>query len=383
MRFLSVFLVLAILFCFVSSEQSQAQQPDAEKEKRIGEIKKEIADLRAKLTTLKAELAKLQPAQARSVDIKPEQVLKGHAGGIGYLRFAADNASLFSFSYNDAAIFWDVATGKESSRVKIDGKKDLNLTCAVCSSDFKTHACGYDHEVGRLLGDTTWFRDLEIQVQRNDKRSTIKVSHVSVPPQIPSIACLALAPDGNTLACCAKIGDKEWRFALYDLDTNKELTPIETKATSLLYSPDGNYLVTHHYEENDIVVRKTSTMKVYKSYKGTTVLAIDKDSKTLAIGDGKKIKLLGLADDKEQFTLEHPEGAYCLAFSGDGKYLATGGRDNTFCIWEAATGKKLATVDAHVAAVTRVAFSPDGKTLATGSGDKTIKLWSMAKVLGK
>ncbi len=380
MRFLSVSLVLAILLCFAMSEQSQAQQPDAEKEKRAAEIKKEIAALRAKLNTLEAELAKLQPAQARSVDIKPEHVLKGHAEGIMYLRFAADNASLYSFSYNDAAIFWDVATGKESSRVKIDGKKDLTLDCAVCSSDLKTHAYGYDHEVGRLFGDKTWSRDLEIQVQRNDKRSTIKVTSVDEPPRIAWISCLALAPDGNTLACCAKIGDKTWRLTLYDLETNKALTSIEAQAGRLLYSPDSKYLVS---SGQDVVVRKTSTMKVHLTHKGVTALAIDKDSKTLAIADGKKVKLLGLADGKEQFTLEHPEGVRCAAFSGDAKYLATGGKENTVCIWEAATGKKLATFDAHVTAVTSVTFSPDSKTLATGSADKTIKLWSMAKVLGK
>jgi hypothetical protein len=109
MRFLSVSLVLAILLCFVRSEQSQAQQPDAEKEKRIGEIEKEIAELRAKLTTLEAELAKLKPAQAGSVDIKPEHVLKGHAGGIVYPQFAADNASLYSFSSGEA--FGGASTG--------------------------------------------------------------------------------------------------------------------------------------------------------------------------------------------------------------------------------------------------------------------------------
>jgi RNA polymerase sigma factor (sigma-70 family) len=66
-----------------------------------------------------------------------------------------------------------------------------------------------------------------------------------------------------------------------------------------------------------------------------------------------------------------------LAFSPDGKTLASGSYGNTAKLWEVATGEERANLAGHTNAVNAVAFSPDGKTLASGSDDKTIKLWDV------
>jgi WD40 repeat protein len=49
--------------------------------------------------------------------------------------------------------------------------------------------------------------------------------------------------------------------------------------------------------------------------------------------------------------------------------------DYTARLWDAATGKAVATLAGHIAAVTAVAFSPDGTRVVTGSGDNTARLW--------
>lgn len=74
----------------------------------------------------------------------------------------------------------------------------------------------------------------------------------------------------------------------------------------------------------------------------------------------------------------HSEGAGSVAFSPDGKMLATGSMDKTIKLWEAATGRELRTLTGHSSFVLSVVFSPDGKTLASGSVDKTIKFWEVA-----
>ena len=78
-----------------------------------------------------------------------------------------------------------------------------------------------------------------------------------------------------------------------------------------------------------------------------------------------------------------------VAFSPDGKTIASGGVDNTIGsvdntivsvdptikLWDVATGSLKTTLEGHISAVMSVVFSPDGNTLASGSADNTIKLW--------
>ena len=69
-----------------------------------------------------------------------------------------------------------------------------------------------------------------------------------------------------------------------------------------------------------------------------------------------------------------------VAFSPDGRWLASGALDGIIRLWEVTTGRELANVAAHtaLAGVTALAFSPDGRVLASASGDNTAKLWEIA-----
>ena len=64
-----------------------------------------------------------------------------------------------------------------------------------------------------------------------------------------------------------------------------------------------------------------------------------------------------------------------VAFSPDGKRLATASADQTAKVWDAESGKELLTLRGHSDTVNGVAFSPDGKRLATASDDQTAKVW--------
>jgi len=68
-----------------------------------------------------------------------------------------------------------------------------------------------------------------------------------------------------------------------------------------------------------------------------------------------------------------------LAFALDGKTLALGGRaDGVVLLWDVATGKPRELLTGHQRTVTALAYSPDGRWLASGSADRTILRWDVA-----
>jgi WD40 repeat protein len=67
-----------------------------------------------------------------------------------------------------------------------------------------------------------------------------------------------------------------------------------------------------------------------------------------------------------------------IAFSADGKLMATGSDDRTAIIWEVEGGKARRTLKGHDFTVTSVAFSPGNDLLAAGSANASVALWDVA-----
>ena len=75
----------------------------------------------------------------------------------------------------------------------------------------------------------------------------------------------------------------------------------------------------------------------------------------------------------------HSKQVTSVAYSPDGKILASGSGDKTIKLWDVASGQEILTLSGHKYTVNSVAFSPDGKRLASASDDHTVRLWDLEK----
>ena len=109
-------------------------------------------------------------------------------------------------------------------------------------------------------------------------------------------------------------------------------------------------------------------------------VAFSPDGKLLATGDVVgQVRIWQVVDGQQVLTFQgHTNWVSSIAFSPNGQLLAvTGHSDSTIQLWEASTGKCVRILPGHTGWVSSVAFSQDGQTLASGSSDLTVRLWEI------
>ncbi len=108
-------------------------------------------------------------------------------------------------------------------------------------------------------------------------------------------------------------------------------------------------------------------------------VAFSPDGRLLATADAEaRIYLWQVADGKQLFACKgHTHRVRSVAFSPDGQILASSSDDQTVRLWDANTGQGLKTLHGHTRQVWSVAFSSEGQMLASASDDQTVRLWDI------
>jgi WD40 repeat protein len=225
-----------------------------------------------------------------------------------------------------------------------------------------------------------------------------------------SINAVAFSPDGRWLAR----SEADLGIGLWELGAGREVRPLPRPkhvVGGLAFSPDGRWLasvrgvrrwdpgrsrfkqVPERSEENVARLWDVATGQERATFVGHTdwvyAVAFSPDGRWLASGgEDRTVRLWDIATGRELRTLggRNAEPITAVAFSPDGRWLASasgdalrewGGR-NAVTVWDLATGREQATLTGHARLVWTLGFSQDGRWLASGSRDKTVKLWDVA-----
>ena len=157
---------------------------------------------------------------------------------------------------------------------------------------------------------------------------------------------------------------------------------------SLAFSPDGKFLVSGSFQEISIWDPKSGELrhKITGFAHEVVALAFTADGKLLATGGGSpteegEVKFFEVGSWKLVGELKnaHSDTVYGLCFNPDGKMIATCSADKFVKVWEVGTGKFVKSFEGHTHHVLDVGWSADGKLLAIASGDNTVKVWDFEK----
>lgn len=316
----------------------------------------------------------------------------GNIRSEGSFCFSPDGKTIAARSFTDTVWLWDTTTGRHKSTLEYDVSGE-NI---AYSPDGETIAIIVYGNIF-LLDATTWEQKSRLEIGVEE--------------------AFAFSPDGTTIAAVDKNGivqvwDTKGGTPIkygYEEETRVELeVPIATgkhkytfectdSVVRLLFSPDGDTLTTVN-ADNTVQVWSTKTGELKYTHEHTSPIIGISFSKFSNFNDGSKkdSNLIVVHSDKtvrqwntktrtcqRTFNLtEHTDAIHSVAFSPDGKTLATASFDGNYLLWEIPSGlfKETLAEDRSSSKNNFVgSFSPNGDSFALGVGG-SVKILKFAPV---
>jgi WD40 repeat protein len=331
------------------------------------------------------------------------QCFEGHSSPVNVIAFTPDGQTLAVGSDDYGVILWEDLS-KSSQPSLFQSEETLSNVfeirrLATNYQPIKTMALSPD---GQLVALAT----TDKMIHLFDKQSGNKVRDLKA--HSAEINTLAFSPNGKILASGSRYSTEselsDIPLCLWDVQTGKALKQLAGHTDHVMkvaFSPDGQILASAsddktirlwqvgegpvHPPSNNLVgwVERSETHQTHSSPSSNNLVGWIERSETHQTHSSPPSRnFVGWVERSEthqRFSKDilagHTQFITGVAFSPDGKTLASGSWDKTVRLWDVQSAQEIKRLEGHTDHITTVAFSPDSKTIASGSRDKTVRLW--------
>lgn len=286
--------------------------------------------------------------------------LDGHADSVNAIAVSGDSRLIASASDDGSVRVWDAHTYEQTYPLlrhtgPVNSVTFSSDSCLIATGSDDTMVRLWDARTGQLAVselrghneevNTVAFSMDDLHLASGSDDDTIRVWHVSTthPVQILQIECghpvlsVAYSSNGTLIAACS------FNAHIFNAATGQMVQSLNYMTGTLAVSPDGAR----------IVAPIDAGFICFDSYTGAEIFH---------------------AEDHIKYSLT-------VAYSPDGRCIASAGTDRAVHLRNAMTAKAIEPVlRGHMGTIYSVVFSPDGRFLVTGSSDATIRIWDLEQV---
>ena len=297
----------------------------------------------------------------------------GHSDYVSAVSWSPDSKRIASASGDHTVHIWDAAVG---GHVLTYRGHSSDVTSLSWSPDGKNIVSGSVDETVQVWDAATGNR---VYTYHGHSDAVFDV---------------AWSPDGKRIASASNDGSVQIWDAFTGMHVISHLSNLNTRLVrapwnAVAWSPNDKYVAIGGIGDAIVLDSTTGIIKGYYGHHGGGVhsLAWSPNGIYLAIGrDDTTAQVWNVATTSNVYTYTgHNSDVFTVAWSPDGKRIASGGGDGLVQIWDALTGEHVYTYRGHAdyypghftsgKAVNSVAWSPDGKRIASGSDDMTVQVW--------